>query len=130
MTARLQDIPAAAASFLVVADDGDCGWGVDVEHVASISHDDAGRAIDAAELGFPGNVERPRRVLRISGERSPGIVVRRKLAIITVPRDRVHPLPDLIETSMQRRRFSAVVFAEDHEPFVILDVDAAFEEVP
>jgi hypothetical protein len=127
MTTRTEDMPVEVVSFLVVADEGECGWGVDVSYVDAIVQDDASRAIDAARFGFPGDAERPLRVLRLRGDRDTDVAVRRRLAIVTVPRAGVHALPSLIETSMQSCCFSAVVFVDDHPPFLILDVDAAAE---
>jgi hypothetical protein len=126
---RVIDTPVEVVSFLVVADDGESGWGVDVTCVEAIvdSLADNERVIDSARFGFPGDAERPLRVLRLRGHRDTDVAVRRKLQIVTVPRAGVHALPGLIETSMQECCFSAVVFVDDRAPFLILDVDGAFE---
>jgi len=123
---RAYEPPPVTVSYLVAADDGECGWGVEVGQVeAVLDAVDPSGVIDAARFGFPGLADRPERVIRLRGAtRDGGVAVRRRLAVVTVPRDEVHELPPLVAASLGHPMFSAVVFAEAHLPFLILDVDA------
>ena len=118
--------PIDAVSFLVV-DAGDSLWGVEIAHVVTVldglwAHD----ALDAAQLGAPGDPAFPPRVLELrspAGDRA--LAVRGKLAVVTVARDEIQDLPALVTARMARQAFSSVAIGDDHAPFLILDVEAA-----
>lgn len=126
------EMAADAVSFLVVADAGESGWAVEVAQVDGVlPPDDSRDAVDAARFGFPGDPESPARVVRLrSAARSAGVVVRRHLAIVTVPRDDIHALPPLLVRAMRERTFASVVFSEQRAPFLIVDIEALLGGLP
>jgi len=130
--ARSIEPPVDAISFLVVAGDRACRWGVDITHVETVIEGaTAFRVVDVERLGVPTDAgdDVPVRVvqLRADGQRA-GVAVRGRLTVATVRRTDVHALPALVVATMRHGAFSGVALADDDIAFLILDVEAALQE--
>lgn len=117
------DPPVDAVTFLVV-DAGDCTWGIEAAQVESVRDpSDAEATVDAGRLGVPCDPAASPRVVRLHGTPPASVVVRGRLAIVTVPRADVQQLPALLTASPRHRAFSSIVLADDHS-FLVVDADA------
>lgn len=120
---RFIEPPTDMVAFLVV-NAGSCPWAIEAAHVDSVlDTSDLEATVDSARLGVPSDPTATPRVVRLQGAPGGGVVVRGRLAIVTVPRSEIHQLPVVLAAAMRHRAFSSVVLAAEHPAFLIVDVD-------